>query len=83
MPLSASGPTEVVVGGVGFIADLQPVPDGAQIGISRPSAAMAQDEGALAKTVATSFCAGRGQNLDSLALGAFVGGNWVFDGGCV
>lgn len=83
IPLSASGPTEVIVDGVAFIADLQPVPDGAQISVSRPGSAMAMDEGALAKKVATAFCNGRGQSLDSLALGAFVsGGIWAFDGGC-
>jgi hypothetical protein len=84
MPLSASGPTEVVVDGASFIADLQPVTDGAQIGVSRPGAALSMDEGILAKKVALAFCDARGQSLDSRALGAFVsGGIWAFDGGCV
>ncbi len=83
MPLAASGPTEVMVQGAAFMADLQPVPGGAQIGVTRQTAALGHDEGMMAKTVAQAFCAARGQSLDRLALGAFSGGLWVFDGGCV
>lgn len=82
MPLAASGPTEVVVQGASFLADLQPTQTGAQILVSREALALRMDEGLLAKTVATQFCAARGQTLDPRALAAFSAGLWVFDGGC-
>lgn len=82
MPLAASGPTEVVVQGVAFLADLQPTQGGAQILISRAAPVLAMDEGLLAKTVAVQFCAARSQTLDPRALGMFSAGVWIFDGGC-
>ena len=83
MPLAASGPTEVMLGSVAFIADLQPVSSGAQLTVTRLDTAFLLDEGRLAKTVAQTFCSSRAQTLDPQALGAFVGGAWAFDGGCV
>ena len=83
MPLAASGPTEVMLGPDAFIADLQPVSGGAQLTVTRQDKALLLDEGLLAKSVAQSFCFARGQTLDPRALGAFVGGAWAFDGGCL
>lgn len=82
MPLSASGPSEVMLNGVAFIADLQPVAGGAQLAISRQDSAFALDEGLLAKSVAVQLCADRNRDLDPAALGSFRAGLWVFDGGC-
>jgi hypothetical protein len=81
MPLAASGPAEVLVGGAAFMADLQPVAGGAEITVSRDTA-FDLDEGLLAKAVAAQLCADRSRTLDPRALGAFVSGTWVFDGGC-
>ena len=83
MPLAASGPTEVVLGTVAFIADLQPVSGGAQLTVTRQSSVFLLDEGRLAKSVAKAFCTSRAQTLDPQALAAYVGGAWAFDGGCV
>ena len=83
MPLAASGPTEVVLGSVAFIADLQPVSGGARLTVTRQDQAFMLDEGRLAKSVAQTFCTSRAQTLDPQALGAYVGGAWAFDGGCV
>ena len=79
--------TEVAMGGAGFLVPTcnRVLPDGAQIEDVRTPKMPPwhRTRARFCQTVATSFCAGRGQNLDSLALGAFVGGNCVFDGGCV
>ncbi len=82
VPLAASGPSEVKVGGVAYLADLQPGQTGSVLTITRDAPAMTYDEGALAKQVAVQFCAGRGKRLAPWALGKFDGGGWVFDGGC-
>ncbi len=82
MPLAASGPTEVMVQGAAFMADLQPTQGGAQILVSREAPVLAMDEGLLAKAVAVQFCVARAQSLDPRALAVFSGGVWVFDGGC-
>ncbi len=83
MPLAASGPTEVMLDSVAFIADLQPVSGGAQLTVTRQDTGFLLDEGRLAKSVAQTFCTARAQTLDPQALGAYVGGAWAFDGGCV
>ncbi len=83
MPLAASGPVELRLSGVGYLADLQPTLTGAELRISRQEPAFGYDEGALAKQVAVQFCSGRGQRLDPRAMGQFLGGSWRFDGGCV
>jgi hypothetical protein len=36
-----------------------------------------------AKRAAGALCESRGAKLDGQALGRFVAGSWVFDGGCV
>lgn len=82
VPLAASGPSEVKVEGVAYLADLQPSDKGATLTVTRPAPPMAYDEGALAKQVAVQFCAGRGKRLAPWALGKFMGQAWVFEGGC-
>lgn len=82
VPLAASGPSEVKVEGVAYLADLQPSDKGATLTVTRPAPPMAYDEGALAKQVAVQFCAGRGKRLAPWALGKFMGQSWVFEGGC-
>ncbi len=82
MPLAASGPSEVMVDGAAFMADLEPVPEGARLSVMRQNGLFALDEGVLAKKVAVQFCADRGQSFDKRALGSFTNGLWFFDGGC-
>lgn len=82
IPLAASGPSEVKLEGVAYLADLQPGPTGPVLSITRPAPAMGNDEGAVAKQVAAQFCAGRSKRLAPWSLGRFDGAAWVFDGGC-
>lgn len=82
MPLAASGPVAISQGGLGYIVDLQPTTAGAQMTVSADAGAMAMDQGLAAKRVAEAFCGGRGQSVDPRALGRFVAGAWVFNGGC-
>lgn len=82
VPLAASGPSEVKLQGVSYLADLQPNATGSLLTITRPDPAMTYDEGAVAKQVAAQFCAGRGKRLAPWALGTFSGAAWAFDGGC-
>lgn len=82
VPLAASGPTEVKVEGVSYLADLQPTGTGSTLRVTRDAPPMTYDEGALAKQVGVQFCSGRGKRLAPWALGKFDGGAWVFDGGC-
>ncbi|GAB1480328.1 hypothetical protein MASR2M74_29030 [Paracoccaceae bacterium] len=82
VPLAASGPSEVKVEGVSYLADLQPTETGSTLRITRAAPDMTYDEGALAKQVGVQFCSGRGKRLAPWALGKFDGGAWVFDGGC-
>lgn len=82
MPLAASGPVAVTEGGMNFIVDLQPTAGGAQMTVSAEAGALAMDQGLIAKKAAVGFCAGRGMALSSQALGRFVAGSWVFNGGC-
>ena len=82
MPLAASGPSEVKLEGVAYLADLQPGATGPVLTITRPDPAIGNDEGAVAKQVAAQFCAGRAKRLAPWALGRFDGTAWVFDGGC-
>jgi hypothetical protein len=78
---AASGPV-IKVDGVAYAAELTPTQTGSLLSITRPGTPMSYDEGALAKQVATQFCAGRGKRLAPWALGKFNGLAWVFDGGC-
>jgi hypothetical protein len=41
------------------------------------------DQGLIAKRAAGALCESRGSRLEDRALGRFVAGSWVFDGGCV
>ena len=83
MPLAASGPVAIAQGGLSYIVDLQPVSDGAEMSVARDGAAFANDQGLEAKRVAEAFCASRSRRIDPRALGRFVAGEWVFDGGCL
>jgi len=79
LPLAAPGPVEVVRNGASFAADLHPGP---VLSVSRDPV-FGHDEGKLAKDVAVQFCASRGGRLNPQAFGHYVGGQWVFKGGCV
>jgi len=78
MPLAMVGPVDVVVAGQSFEADLQPGP---VLSVSRDPG-FANFEGKLAKDVAQQFCGSRGSRLNPDSFGHFVGGTWVFKGGC-
>lgn len=78
MPLSESGPVEVIIGDASFIADLQPGP---VLTVSR-DAPMGNDQGKLAKDVAAQFCSSRGSSVSPQAYGRYAAGTWVFEGGC-
>jgi hypothetical protein len=83
MPLAASGPVAISQDGVGYLVDLQPTLSGAQITVVADQGAMTMDQGLAAKRAAGALCESRGAKLDGQALGRFVAGSWVFDGGCV
>jgi hypothetical protein len=83
MPLAASGPVAISQDGVGYLVDLQPTLSGAQITVVADQGAMAMDQGLTAKRAAGALCESRGAKLNGQALGRFVAGSWVFDGGCV
>jgi hypothetical protein len=83
MPLAASGPVAISQDGVGYLVDLQPTLSGVQITVVADQGAMAMDQGLTAKRAAGALCESRGAKLDGQALGRFVAGSWVFDGGCV
>ena len=51
VPLAASGPSEVKVEGVSYLADLQPTGTGSTLRVTRDAPPMTYDEGALAKQV--------------------------------
>jgi hypothetical protein len=83
MPLAASGPVAISQDGLGYLVYLQPTMAGAQIIVAADQGAMAMDQGLTAKRAAKSFSESRGATIDGRALGRFVAGSWVFDGGCV
>jgi hypothetical protein len=78
MPPGESGPVGVVVNGAAFLADLQPGP---VLSVSRDPV-FGNDEGKLAKDVAMQFCASRNARLNPRAYGHYLGGQWLFKGGC-
>jgi hypothetical protein len=82
IPLAASGPVAVALGGQSYIADLQPLVGGATLAVTREGVAFGYDQGLEAKRVAEAFCAGRGRRLAAGSLGRFMGDEWLFDGGC-
>ncbi len=83
MPLAMSGPVAVTLNGKSYVADLEPVTNGARLTVTRDAMQFGYDQGREAKAVAEQFCTNRGTRIDPRALGAFSGGAWVFDGGCV
>lgn len=82
IPLAASGPVAVERDGRSYIADLEPDEAGAVLTISRDNAAFGNFEGLEAKRVAAQFCAARGGSLPRNGFGHYLGGTWVFRGGC-
>lgn len=83
LSLAASGPVAVERAGQSYIADLEPSEAGAVLTISRDAAPFGNFEGLEAKRVAEQFCASRGAGVNPASLGHFVGGTWLFRGGCV
>ncbi len=82
IPLVASGPVAIDQGGVGYIADLEPVAGGAVLAITRDAPAFGYADGLVAKRVADQFCASRGSRVNPQAYGHYTGGAWLFKGGC-
>ena len=83
MPLAASGPVAISQDGLGYLVDLEPTLAGAQIIVAADQGVMAIDQGLTAKRAASALCESRGARLEGRALGRFVAGSWVFDGGCI
>jgi hypothetical protein len=82
MPLAASGPVAVERAGQTYIADLQPSEAGPLLAVTRDGAGFGNSEGLEAKRVAEQFCATRGARVAPASFGHFVGGTWLFKGGC-
>ena len=84
MPISlaASGPVEILRGNQGYTADLEPMPGGAVLAVSRVGISFGNSDGLEAKRVADQFCASRGSRVSPKAFGHYVSGSWVFKGGC-
>lgn len=82
MPLAESGPVAVELAGRSYIADLQPTEAGPVLAVTRDGAAFGNFEGAEAKRVAEAFCTSRARALNRTAYGHYVGGSWLFKGGC-
>ena len=84
MPISlaASGPVEILRGNQGYTADLEPMPGGAVLAVSRDGISFGNSDGLEAKRVADQFCASRGSRVSPKAFGHYVSGSWVFKGGC-
>ncbi|MDB5666052.1 hypothetical protein [Cypionkella sp.] len=82
MALSESGPVSVELAGQSYIADLQPSEAGPVLAVTRDGAAFGNFEGAEAKRAAEAFCGARGRSVNRAAYGHYVGGAWVFKGGC-
>ncbi len=82
MPLAATGPVAIAHEGFDYIVDLQPTVSGAHMTVSAETGVLSMDQGLVAKNVAGAFCASRGAAVDPRALGRFVAGSWVFNGGC-
>ncbi len=82
MSLAESGPVAIELSGQSYIADLQPGDGGATLALTRDAKPFANDDGAEAKRAASQFCANRNARVSPLAYGHYVGGAWVFKGGC-
>jgi hypothetical protein len=80
--LAESGPVAIDLSGQSYIADLQPADTGATLAVTRDAKPFGNDEGAEAKRVATQFCASRSARVSTAAYGHYVGGAWLFKGGC-
>lgn len=82
MALAESGPVTVNLAGQSYIADLQPSEAGATLAVTRDGAAFGNFEGLEAKRAAEAFCGSRGRAVNRAAYGHYVGGAWIFKGGC-
>lgn len=82
MALAESGPVAVNLAGQSYIADLQPSEAGATLAVTRDGVAFGNFEGLEAKRAAEAFCGARGRSVSRAAYGHYVGGAWVFKGGC-
>lgn len=82
MPLAESGPVAVELAGRAYIADLQPTEAGPVLAMTRDGVAFGNDEGLEAKRAAEAFCGARGASVNRAAYGHYVGGAWLFKGGC-
>jgi hypothetical protein len=82
MSLAESGPVVIVLSGTSYIADLQPGEGGEALAVTRDAKPFGNDEGAEAKRAATQFCTSRNARVSRDAYGHYVGGAWVFKGGC-
>ncbi len=82
MSLAESGPVSLELAGKSYIADLQPSESGAVLALTREGAAFGNFEGLEAKRAAEAFCATRGAAVNRAAYGHYVGGAWLFKGGC-
>lgn len=82
MSLAESGPVALDIAGQSYLADLQPGDGGATLTVTRDAKPFGNDEGAKAKRAAMQFCATRNARVSAAAYGHYVGGAWVFKGGC-
>ena len=82
MALAESGPVSVELAGQSYIADLEPSESGAVLAMTRDGAAFGNFEGLEAKRAAEAFCATRGRSVSRAAYGHYLGGAWLFKGGC-
>jgi hypothetical protein len=78
MPLAMSGPVAVVLNGQAYVADLEPVTEGARLTVTRDEGKFGYDQGRVAKAVAEQFCTNRGTQIYPRDLGPFMGGVGVF-----
>lgn len=83
MPLAESGPVAIDLNAASYMVDLQPVPGGATLAVTRDVGLFGYADGLEAKRAAAAFCAKRGARINPAAFGRFAGGSWLFAGGCV
>ncbi|EEW26476.1 hypothetical protein [Rhodobacter ferrooxidans] len=90
-PLAEPVAVPVSLNGASFAARIEPGPaghrftaNGAQpvAGLTVAVAALARDQGKLAKDVAQAACLAQNRRFDGSALGRYASGNWIFNGAC-
>ena len=93
--IAPTAPMLVVYQGADYMGELRSGPPGTAItragavptqgltiAVSRAGAALLNDEGRLAKSVAQAMCDGQGGRHNPAALGTQAGGVWTFAGAC-